>query len=120
MKIFLYSLCTGLAVFFITRYFYHQPEQAVDAASNPETAQVTFVNTEGNENDPSFRFENFSIGAQIKKAREVKGLSLADFAANIDMEEQLVSKIELGEVTPTRYLLVDIQELLETELVLDF
>ncbi len=60
-----------------------------------------------------------SVGQQIKKARELKNISLEAFANAIGFDIATMSKVERGVVTPTREILVKIQLFLDVDIVMD-
>ncbi len=61
----------------------------------------------------------FSLGEQIRKAREKKGISAESLAFMIDVSPYNIKTIEKGTATPTRELIFEIEKLLECELVMD-
>ncbi len=47
----------------------------------------------------------FTIGDRLRKAREVTGLDMAEFANEIGVSRQTVGNAELGKVTPRKIML---------------
>jgi ribosome-binding protein aMBF1 (putative translation factor) len=60
-----------------------------------------------------------SVGNQIRVIRESRGLSRSDLAAATGLEVYQLQLIESGQATPTRDILVQMEELLEENIILD-
>lgn len=60
-----------------------------------------------------------TVGAQIRKARIHKGITRHRLASELGLSMDNIATIERGGATPTREVMVAIQELLDCELVMD-
>jgi ribosome-binding protein aMBF1 (putative translation factor) len=60
-----------------------------------------------------------SVGNQIRVIRESKGFSQSDLASAVGLELHQLQIIETGEATPTRDILILIEEILEEHIILD-
>lgn len=77
------------------------------------TTQSVVLNQSNNDDD------TLTIGAQIKKAREAKKVTITDLAKEIELSVKNVENIEKDLVIPTLDVLVQIQEYLNCEIILD-
>lgn len=59
-----------------------------------------------------------SLGEQIRKSRKTKNISPETFASSIGLSLSQLKNIENDKATPTRDLITEMEEKLETELVL--
>ena len=57
------------------------------------------------------------VGAHIRKQREYKGYSAAEFARMLEMDRPNLHKLERGGYSPTLYLLVRIANVLDLTII---
>ncbi len=60
-----------------------------------------------------------SVGQQIKEARKQKGMTIEALARIIELTPKQLLTIELGDATPTKDIIGEIEQLLECEIILD-
>jgi len=74
------------------------------------------------EGDIQFAWEHpafVSVGKQIKEARNQNGLTIEALALQIDLTPKQLMTIELGDATPTRDIVQEIEQRLNCEIILD-